>query len=580
MPNLTGSFCGFYRKANTAGRTMVDCLDTMRQMCFICTYGQVLLATLCFAAPDELRAEDLPELVRTHHQSFSIPFRIPKASDVDATAQRVVMSVSKDLGITWQSAGEVLPTAGSFQYQADRDGEYWFRIRVIDVKGRTRGGAGPDMRVLVNAVGPRLVAHVWKGPDGEIMCRYAATDDSLHVEGMKFEYRTRVGAEWKALAAVGILSRESPAHLVGEEIWWAGDKTDALVVKITIADKSGNKTIKQFPLESSDPGLDQDDLARELRVPSLNVQPSGHNRPQNVEPRNKSHLIGKIASDGHTWSAEVAEEWIGADRKNNDIPPTVDGQVKPFVSKDPVAKSVRSIQGDPISTAPSDGEHDESVMQYRGRPLRLCTSRHFRWDYEVDQENEKSLKIELWATRDGGVTWQQSGVDTDGVSPIDVSVPSSGLYGFRLEVATTGASSDLSPLSGTPPQVWVVVDDEPPEIEVHVSVKDSSRQDETISIEYTCSDQFIAPQTARILFSPNANGPWSTIASGIEPRGVYQWSPDRTAPARAFICVEVEDIVGNVSKKITDGPVKISGNRLIGHLRGLREAPPTPSQDR
>ena len=68
MPNLTGSFCGFYRKANTAGRTMVDCLDTMRQMCFICTYGQVLLATLCFAAPDELRAEDLPELVRTHHQ--------------------------------------------------------------------------------------------------------------------------------------------------------------------------------------------------------------------------------------------------------------------------------------------------------------------------------------------------------------------------------------------------------------------------------------------------------------------------------------------------------------------------------
>ena len=161
-----------------------------------------------------------------------------------------------------------------------------------------------------------------------------------------------------------------------------------------------------------------------------------------------------------------------------------------------------------------------------------------------------------------------------------MSVPSSGLYGFRLEVATTGASSDLSPLSGTPPQVWVVVDDEPPAIEVHVSVKDSSRQDETISIEYTCSDQFIAPQTARILFSPNANGPWSTIASGIEPRGVYQWSPDRTAPARAFICVEVEDIVGNVSKKITDGPVKISGNRLIGHLRGLREAPPTPSQDR
>ncbi|MEO1992381.1 MAG: hypothetical protein ABGW78_10650 [Pirellulales bacterium] len=552
----------------------------MKWMCFTVAWGQFLLATLCSAAPSNIHAEDLPELVRTQHRSFSIPFHIPQASDADATAQRVVMSVSKDLGITWEPAGEVLPTVGSFRYQTDRDGEYWFRIRVIDVKGRTRGGAGPDVRVLVNAAGPRVVAHVWKGTDGEIICRYAATDDSLHVEGMKFEYRTVADAGWKVLAAVGILSRESPAHLVGEEIWWAGDKTDALAVRITISDKSGNQTIKQFPLEPSDPGLNQDDLARELRVPSLSVNASSQKHTQDSELRNKNVHRGTIQSDGPDWPAEVKEKWTGVTRKDVGIPPAIGGEVKRFISKDPLAESVRSLQGAPVTTVTNNDENDGAGMQYRGRSLRLCTSRHFQWDYEIDQGNETSLKVELWSTRDGGVTWQQSGVDADGVSPIDVSVPSSGLYGFRLEIATTGASADLSPLSGMPPQVWVVVDDEPPEIDVNVSVENSSQHDKAISIEYTCRDQFIAPQTARILFSPNANGPWSTIASGIEPKGVYQWNPDRTAPVRAFICVEVEDIAGNVAKKITDSPIKISGNRLIGHLRDLRESPTNASQDR
>ena len=97
----------------------------------------------------------LPELVRTKHRSFSIPFRLPAAQDADAAPQRVSLSVSKDLGGTWEAAGDVAPSAGAFTYQGGADGEYWFRLRAIDRKGRARGGEGPDMRVLLDAAGPR-----------------------------------------------------------------------------------------------------------------------------------------------------------------------------------------------------------------------------------------------------------------------------------------------------------------------------------------------------------------------------------------------------------------------------------------
>ncbi|NCA11392.1 hypothetical protein EBR56_06230, partial [bacterium] len=211
----------------------------------------------------------LPDLVRTKHRSFSIPFRLPAAKSPDAAPQRVVLNVSTDLGLTWAAAGQVAPGAGTFTYRAETDGEYWFQLRAIDAQGRTRGGAGPDLRVLVDAAGPRIAARVWKGADGEIICRYAAVDDSVRLESLAIEYRGKGDQGWKRITAEGVLSRESPAHLIGEEIWWAGERVDTLAVKIAISDSSGNITTRQFTLEPTDPQIDQAALARELGVPPL-----------------------------------------------------------------------------------------------------------------------------------------------------------------------------------------------------------------------------------------------------------------------------------------------------------------------
>jgi hypothetical protein len=530
----------------------------------------------------------LPELVRTKHQTFSIPFRLPAAQDADAAPQRVVMSVSKDLGGTWEAAGETAPSAGTFTYKAGADGEYWFRLRAIDRKGRARGGEGPDMRVLVDAAGPRLAARVWKGADGEILCRYAAVDDSIRMESLKVEYRTADAQGWKTVAAQGVLSRESPAHLVGEEIWWAGEKVEALTARITVSDSAGNQTVRQFTMEPSDPNVDQTALARELGAPSLPTQ-----QPEEtvaVRPLTQASPSNNGARPAGGWTAETAAAWSAEQPR---VPAAQSGRVgqsqSVLVSQaeghavartDPT--SGRSLLASTAAAAPAQMLNQvpgsPQSLEYRGKPLQLSRSRRFAWDYEVPAErpNATRLRVELWCTRDGGLSWQKAAVDDDAVSPINVVLPAAGLYGFRLEIVPDAPDTSTGPRPGDAAESWIGIDEDPPHVELLGASRVSESESSGIVIRYTSRDQLPAPKTARLLFSPNADGPWATIATAVDNQGEYRWQPDRATPARVYLRIEVADASGNVGAVTSPEPVTVSTSRVVGRLGGVRTLPTAP----
>jgi hypothetical protein len=568
--------------------------DTLRRLRLIVAV-LACAAALPAVAADGPAAPGMPELVRTKHRTFAIPFRIPKSEDPDADAapQRVVLNVSTDLGASWQSAGEAAPTATSFTYRAETDGEYWFRLRAIDKKGRFRGGEGPDIRVLVDAAGPRLAGRVWKGGDGEIVCRYAAADDSLRLESLKVEYRGAEDKGWKPVAAQAILARESPAHLVGEEIWWAGEKVETMTVRIAVADASGNQTVKQFTLEPSDPAVDQAALAKEIGVPALPGESGGDGgsfaaAEQPVTPP----PAAPAAHPPGGWSAEPAGSWS-------------DGQPRQEVGAQPAGPagggSGRSVLVRPATTgvaallpqagsrtAAQHGRLDEAGiaqaaagtgMEYRGRPLQLTKSRRFAWDYEIPAVRAAAgpLRAELWTTQDGGVTWQRTAVDTDGRSPIDVSLPGAGLYGVRLELVTDSPADSGGPRSGSAPDTWVGVDEDLPRVDIVAVDRDETAATAAIVIRYVAHDPLLTPRSVRLLYSPNAEGPWATIAEGAENQGEQRWSPDRGVPAKVFVRVEAVDAAGNVGAATTPDPVSIAVPRFGGKLGGLRPLPTAPA---
>lgn len=529
----------------------------------------------------------LPDLVRTKQRTFSIPFRLPPTQDADASPQRVVMNVSKDLGSTWEPAGEVSPSAGSFTYQAGADGEYWFRLRAVDRKGRTRGGEGPDMRVLVDAAAPRLSARVWKGGDGEIVCRYAAVDDSIRMDSLTVEYRVGAGPGWKPIAAQGVLSREAPAHLVGEEIWWAGEKVDSLTVRISVADASGNQTVKQFSLESADPNVDQAALARELGVPPLPSQDTAGtvDRGEAVPSPPASRPLGPPSPRRPgEWAAEAASAWAGEQpRPSTAAPARPSGSQSVLVrraSSEPSGGASWSDGGGGVPGLaglglPSPPQDTAAQLEYRGKPLQISRSRRFAWDYEMPADRPKAdrLRVELWSTRDAGVTWQRAAVDDDTTSPINVVLPAAGLYGFRLEIVPDLPGAGGGPRPGDAAESWIGVDEDPPHVELLSTARIGEGDAGAILIRYTSHDQLPASKTARLLFSPNQDGPWATLATDLDNQGEYRWQPDRATPARVYIRAEVSDVAGNVGSAVCLEPITITASRVVGRLGGLRTLP-------
>jgi hypothetical protein len=543
-------------------------------------------------------APGLPELVRTKHRSFAIPFRLPPTQDPndDAAPQRVVLNVSKDLGATWSAAGETAPTAGSFNYVADVDGEYWFRLRAIDKKGRSRGGEGPDIRVLVDAAGPRLAARLWKGGDGEIVCRYAAADDSLRLESLSLEYRGTTDRGWKSVAADAVLAREAPAHLVGEAIWWAGEKVDQLAVRIAVSDAAGNQTVRQFSLEPSDPGVDQSALAQELGLPPL---PAPDATPATVQTSTDrgdptTSVLARPQPGGSGWAPETGAWQDGgpmppAGTRNGPkateaalLPrnPSAHSSSLPLPGGDrtgrgPVAREADAGSLNAGGTAMPAGQPGAGQSEYRGHPLHFSASRRFAWDYDVPAVRRTAgpLRAELWTTRDGGVTWQRAATDNDGRSPIDVELPAPGLYGVRLELVADVPDADSGPRSGAEPDAWLGIDEEAPQVELAGVERAEGTASDALLIRYAARDPLLPANAVRLLYSPNPDGPWATIAGGLANEGEHRWEPGRTVPARVYVRVEATDAAGNAGFAASAEPVSIAPTRFGGRLGGLRPLP-------
>lgn len=523
----------------------------------------------------------LPELIRTTQRQFAIPFRLPKPATPDAQAQQVEMSVSTDFGLTWTPAGSTSPPNSSIPFEANTDGEYWFRIRAIDQKSRARGGEGPDARVLVDAAAPRLSGRVWKGTDGEIVCRYAAADDSIEMDSILFQYRQKSG-DWKSIATEPVLSRRSPAHLIGEEIWWAGQEVDGLTVKISVADSAGHRTTKTFSMLPADPNVSQADLASEIIAPPL-PSPLAKSKRQtkSVVVKNSN---SKMKTTGADWQPTLGNSWSSGEpiARTQQSPPQagIIGRSNEVNSAAPILTISSPTLADAIEEklrTPHSSQNRETgfVAEYQGSPLHLMRMRSFSWEYSFDvpEDLQGPFRAELWSTRDGGHSWERIAVDEDTSSPIDVTFQEEGLFGCRLEIVKDVSGSPIPPRAGESPSTWVGIDTTPPQVtNLDVVMADENNTD-AFAIRYTVDDPLAVPNSVRLSYSPHKTGPWATIATDQSSDGTFTWKPHRSLPSRVFVRIEMPDAAGNIGERITPEPITLRTARFIGRLGSPQISP-------
>jgi hypothetical protein len=207
----------------------------------------------------------------------------------------------------------------------------------------------------------------------------------------------------------------------------------------------------------------------------------------------------------------------------------------------------------------------------------LVNARTFDVEYDLQTIGPWGVaKVELWGTQDEGDMWQSFGVDPDNRSPIRVTVPHGGTFGFRILVEGANAASATPPQSGDKPELVVIVDLQPPQAELLAVEPAEGNLSDQLRIRWTANDTNLEPRPIGLFYSSHPNGPWSTIAAGLENTGFYTWRIERHIPGRFFLRLEARDTAGNVAIYQSPEPIELNRPQPTGTLRSVRPVTDVP----
>ena len=194
----------------------------------LCIPALVLLALL--SGQSSVRAQD--DIFYTRQTTFRIPFQIDAS---DRRIQRVILSVSEDLGRTFQQAAIAGPSDKGFTFTAKRDGWYYFAVQTSDKENKlfpaSLDGAVAGLRVLVDTVVPdvRLRA-LPNSRAGQVGVEWDIQDAALDAGTLRLEFRAQ-GQLWQEQVA--------QKAAMGQARWNPGF-AGPVEVRLQVKDRAGN----------------------------------------------------------------------------------------------------------------------------------------------------------------------------------------------------------------------------------------------------------------------------------------------------------------------------------------------------
>ncbi len=139
--------------------------------------------------------------------------------------------------------------------------------------------------------------------------------------------------------------------------------------------------------------------------------------------------------------------------------------------------------------------------------------------------NALAAKVEFYITTDGGMTWKKYGEDPDLVSPMIISVPSEGTYGFVTAVSTNIRPA-LPPRPGTRPDRFVIVDRTPPEAKwISPNAEVVLITESGIELAWVSSDKHLGLTPVSIEYSTDGGNFWLPLRDDLPAKGSIVWNP-------------------------------------------------------
>ncbi len=520
---------------------------------------------------------------------FFIPYQLNKQdSSLDHIA-KVQLLLSRDGASGWYPLQEAKPNVQGFSYHAPADGQYWFALRHIDNRGKPWPNAvvQPQLRIIIDTAKPTLKLSGSLGVAGAIMVRYEARDANLRSASLKVEARTK-GGNWTPLQ-VGPADVNQSDRLVGRAEWSSPFGAKIVELRASISDQAGHSAQATTTVAVAGPSL---------QMPSENSKPLPKQQDAFAGPQLKS-----ATSDPFQSVAKMpVREWPA----NNQLPRPTPAEALSSTAAPPIRNSYTASAGTgesgktkanlivgKMKSAPELlGGATNSAQQALASPApqsasgwssptarsldsladrRTVNSRTFDVEYDLQSVGPWGVsKVELWGTHDNGRTWQSYGADPDNRSPVRVTVDGAGVYGFRILVDGANGLRAAPPRTGDQPELVVAVDLQPPSAEILSAQLGQGNLAGHLQITWRATDSNLEPRPIGLFYSAYPNGPWSTIAAGLENTGSYTWRLERHVPSQFFVRMETRDMAGNVATYQLPNPVALARPQPTGRLRNVR----------
>jgi len=563
----------------------------------------------------------LPRPISLNLRQFEIPFSIDSAG---ARPVEVQLHVSRTQGAQWELYASQPASGKKFLFATQQDGVYWFATRTVDAtrKADFASPIEPQLIVNVDTENPLVEIKTDLKPDGKIAVQLTCSDQSPSVDSLRIEYAIDQSRQWNAVNDVS--GRSDPVepnrfHAIAE--FTPPESWQQITVRALVGDLAGNKTIvtatvvkprvaagdfrlattksvatvdaptypsvaAPAPLQLTGPIPTAESGAQSAwAVPQFAVSSGAATVPPASgsfagpelaaplppgEPPSPAPALDAPTPQPRPKTAAAAMRPMG----EADTVPSVPRQSAARVSPDqsiPTADVIESRVGEPIG----DG------LVSAGVQIRYSNSRKFSLEYEIESAGLAGVSdVELWGTRDRGLTWKRWGSDPDRESPFDIETNNDGAYGFRIVVVANNGLATPRPIENDLPDIFVVVDTLSPSIRFTGAAYGEGNQTGALVMRYECTDMNLPQRPITLSFGPSQNGPWSTIAAGLENEGAYVWPADPNLPRQIYLRIDAIDLAGNLGSYILDTPIDIQGLAPRARIRGFNPLTGSPGGKR
>jgi hypothetical protein len=482
--------------------------------------------------------------------------------------RQVKLYVARNGENTWYQEAAVPPDRDAFTFLAKEDGIYWFTMVEEDLQGKnipadlTR--TPPDLKVLVDTVQPRIQFTNAKRNGEEVVVEWFVEDKNPDENKTQVHFRP-AGSEgyWQEVTL--------PAGSKSG-VRFAAGTTAPIAVRVTATDVVGNKSEATREIAGTGPStITTTSMSPHTSVPPTTpVTPSSGTGSMIPPPESLAPLAptgpAPVAPANPGGSPPAAAASSGAAAAPVQPPPTAE-------TRSPSAPAAAS----PVAVWTGNaGASSPTVEISRGQTINYLS---FDLGYEVEARGPSGIsRVDLWVTRDDGKTWLKwSQYDGKGSSVrVNLGVPGNpqpeGAYGFRVVPVSGAGLSEREPASGDAPDLRVIVDVTPPQLDLFPPVGDPKSTD-TLVIQWKAFDRNFTEEPISIEWSDKPTGPWQPVATGgdgVQPAtvtapalrrlantGSFAWRVPSGLPPKVYLKVTARDAAGNEKTVVTRDPILV-----------------------